>query len=62
MKNLDSIINFSLVENSLLEMDLECRIEAINQVKEFLHKISPFKDEPVDFVKWVKREEVVAND
>ena len=27
-----------------------------------LHKISPFKDEPVDCVLWVKNEKVIAND
>lgn len=37
-------------------------IEAINHVREALHEISPFKSEPVDFVKWVKNTTVGAND
>ena len=37
-------------------------IEAINMVREKLHNISPFKNEPVDFVKWVKNSKVGAND
>lgn len=40
----------------------DARIEAINTVKLALHEISPFKDEPVDCVLWVKAEMVQAND
>lgn len=42
--------------------DLTAKIESINYIREKLHKISPFKNEPVDFVKWVKSDDVVAND
>lgn len=38
------------------------RIESINALREALHQHSPFKDEPVDFVRWVKSERVTAND
>jgi len=38
------------------------KIETINSLREILHEISPFKNEPVDFVRWVKNENVVAND
>jgi ParB-like chromosome segregation protein Spo0J len=38
------------------------KIEFINEVKKLLHEISPFKNEPVDCVLWVKNETVVAND
>lgn len=37
-------------------------ISKLNEVREFLHSLSPFKNEPVDFVKWVKAETVIAND
>jgi ParB-like nuclease domain len=37
-------------------------VESINMIREALHKISPFKSEPVDFVKWVPVESVYAND
>lgn len=43
-------------------MDTDKKIKAINEIKKELHKISPFKDEPVDCVLWVKNEEVIAND
>lgn len=38
------------------------RIDAINQVKLMLHAISPFKDEPVDCVLWVKSETIEPNE
>lgn len=38
------------------------KIEAINQIREALHEISPFRSEPVDFVKWVPLSKVYAND
>lgn len=38
------------------------KVGAINQLKQVLHKQSPFEREPVDCVIWVKAEKVVAND
>ena len=38
------------------------KIEIINKIKLALHNISPFKDEPVDCVLWVKNDSVQAND
>ena len=46
----------------LATLDVHERVEAINALRAALHNISPFKDEPVDFVEWVKAEEVQAND
>lgn len=43
-------------------MDDDRKIARINEIKLMLHEISPFKDEPVDCVIWVKNEHVVAND
>ena len=43
-------------------MPLPEKVEALNQIREILHQVSPFKNEPVDFVKWVKNEVVVSND
>ena len=43
-------------------MPLDEKVEAINYIREILHEYSPFKDEPVDFVKWVKNPLVQAND
>jgi len=43
-------------------LGLDDKVEAINQMREKLHQISPFKSEPVDFVRWVKNPLVHAND
>lgn len=44
------------------DMGLDDKISAINDIREMLHELSPFKNEPVDFVKWVRNDDVVAND
>lgn len=38
------------------------KVYILNEVRSFLHEVSPFNSEPVDFVKWVKSDDVVAND
>jgi len=43
-------------------LEFDDRIEAINQIRIELLQYSPFKDEPVDFVHWVKNDTVQAND
>lgn len=42
--------------------DRDAHVTILNKVREELHAISPFKDEPVDLVTWVKAETVQAND
>lgn len=37
------------------------RVHALNLIREYLHSVSPFATEPVDFVKWVPNVEVHAN-
>ena len=44
------------------KMDLSDKVQTINEIKEELKKISPFANEPVDCVQWVKEELVIAND
>lgn len=39
----------------------ESKIDVINQIKFLLHEISPFCNEPVDCVLWVKHDTVQAN-
>lgn len=38
------------------------RIAALNTIRVALHEISPFAEEPVDCVLWIKHDEVIAND
>lgn len=42
--------------------DLDSLVLALNTIRGALHEISPFRTEPVDFVKWVKNGTVYAND
>lgn len=37
-------------------------VESLNVAREALHDISPFRNEPVDFVKWIPIDNVQAND
>ena len=46
----------------LESLGFEDKIEAINNIRETIHKASPFASEPVDFVRWVKNDMVHAND
>ncbi len=46
----------------LESLDLDDRVSAINEIREVLHDSSPFCSEPVDLVRWVKVEDVHAND
>src|SRR5690606_22953888 len=42
--------------------DLNAKVDLLNEVREILHSASPFKNEPIDFVRWVVTDEVHAND
>lgn len=50
------------LRNTLSVMTLEERINAINELRGVLHELSPFRDEPVDYVQWIPGEQVTAND
>lgn len=58
--DIDECIEFMVSE--LAAMDVKDRIKTLNHIREQLHQVSPFKDEPVDFVKWVPADFVEAND
>ena len=48
--------------DKMAELPLDELVNAINEARMALHEISPFKGEPVDFVRWVKSDSVHAND
>lgn len=50
------------IERDLIGLNLNEKVDYINELRAFIHEHSPFKSEPVDFVKWVVNENVVAND
>lgn len=58
----NNAINFKMLEGIFNELDTDQLVSEINHIREFLHEHSPFKDEPVDFVKWVKNDRVTHND
>jgi hypothetical protein len=57
-----AIDSFKKFCTHLDKLELDSKVSAINLMREILHEISPFKTEPVDFVKWVKNPLVHAND
>ena len=59
----DSIVSQAYdVFTGLAGLDQENLIEAINEIRLALREYSPFKEEPVDCVQWVKNSLVHAND
>lgn len=50
------------ITREISEMSFDEKVEFINEIREHIHELSPFKNEPVDFVKWEKSDKVVAND
>jgi AraC-like DNA-binding protein len=50
------------ISELLKDKDFSERIAIINNLREHIHEFSPFKNEPVDFVKWVLSDNVIAND
>jgi ParB-like chromosome segregation protein Spo0J len=60
MDNLKSIVDklLALVEDS----DFATKVDQVNYIRERVHEISPFNAEPVDFVRWVANDTVIAND
>lgn len=61
--NLDGLkSSASALAEAVAELPIEQRVEVLNYARRELHKASPFCDEPVDLVEWVKMDSVVAND
>lgn len=54
--------NIKELINQISTLEIDEKINKINEIKLLLHEISPFKTEPVDCVLWVKNTSVHAND
>jgi len=48
--------------SKLANLDDDERMDAINEIRAALHEISPMKREPVDYVRWVRADQLHAND
>lgn len=46
----------------LQALGIDDKVTAINEIRATLHDLSPFKSEPVDYVRWVKNTTVQKND
>lgn len=46
----------------LSDKTIDEQVTIINELREHIHELSPFKNEPVDFVKWVNSNNIIAND
>jgi len=56
------MIDILIIQEIISIVELDKRVERINSLKALLHSLSPFKNEPVDCVLWVKEDNVFAND
>jgi ParB-like chromosome segregation protein Spo0J len=45
----------------IASLPLETRVEALNRIRERLHAVSPFREEPIDYVAWVPGDQVRPN-
>ncbi|HDC4636606.1 TPA: ParB-like nuclease domain-containing protein [Enterobacter cloacae] len=50
------------MKNYLQSLPEDKRIEAINAFRQAIHENSPFREQPVDCVLWIKQGEITAND
>ena len=61
MENEDLQRKLSELIQSIEALDLDGKVSMINAIREAIHEVSPFKTEPVDFVRWVRNTDVTAN-
>lgn len=52
----------NLITDLLHDQEFEQKVKLINDLRGHIHSLSPFINEPVDFVKWVECDNVIAND
>lgn len=57
---LDKLKN--MISDVMQEKSFDEQVQIINELRAHIHLLSPFKNEPVDYVEWVKSEKVIAND
>jgi ParB-like chromosome segregation protein Spo0J len=61
MNNSNVVKIFDFID-SIKNMAIDEKVELINELRKKIHSVSPFKDNPVDLVEWVKCDSVFAND
>jgi len=58
----DIITQSKLIFEKIAYLNFEDKVFVVNEIRKILSDYSPFNNEPVDCVQWVKSDEVVAND
>lgn len=53
MFDYDILLEMQNIASIVSRMELSQKISTINELREIIHAVSPFKNEPVDFVRWV---------
>lgn len=67
MNLFDSLVD-NLVEQigpickQIESLPIEQQVDTLNRIRLELHKVSPFKDEPIDYVEWIPNNNVEGND
>lgn len=57
----DLIDKITEITKELQTLPIETQINLLNEIRLRLHEVSPFKNEPVDLILWVKSESIGAN-
>ena len=47
------VADAAAIFTALEELDMDSRVETLNRIRDALRAHSPFKAEPVDFVRWI---------
>lgn len=55
-------IDINSILQKIKDLSVDDKVECINIMRELIHNNSPFKSQPVDFVRWIKNDTVCAND
>lgn len=53
---------FNLIRQYIEQLSDSEKISELNKLKQLLHEISPFSNEPVDCVLWLPADKIIAND
>ncbi len=56
------LTKFNDILKEIQKLEIDQKVEILNEFKKAMHEISPFNSEPVDCVIWVKNNTVYAND
>ena len=54
--------SFKKLLEKIAKLDTNEKVERINELRSMIHEISPFKGEPIDFVRWIPKGQVQGND